>query len=371
MPTASNAPIKRTPLYDIHRRLGARMVTFSGWEMPVSYRGIIEEHQCVRSRAGLFDVSHMGEFEIIGPQAEAAVQYLTSNDVRQLAPNQLQYTVMCNEEGGIIDDLTVCRLAADHFLLVVNAGNIEQDFAWVRAHLTAGAEARNVSDEKALLALQGPAAESVLQPLTPDDLSRLEYYWALPTALNGHAVLLSRTGYTGEDGFEIMTDAAQAPDLWQMLMTAGQPAGLLPAGLGARDTLRLEARYLLYGADMDTTTTPFEVGLGWTVKLDKGDFIGRDALKHLKEQGPQRRLIGFIMQERGIPRAHYPVLYHEQRIGEVTSGTLSPTLGQAIGTAMVQQAYTKIGTEFTINIRQNMIKAQVVRSPFVPRRVKR
>lgn len=371
MSTSSNVPIKRTPLYDLHRRLGARMVVFSGWEMPVSYRGIIEEHQSVRTRAGLFDVSHMGEFEISGPQAEAAVQYLMTNDVRQLAPNQLQYTVMCNEAGGIIDDLTICRLAPDRFLLVVNAGNIDQDFAWVRAHLAAGAEARNVSDEKALLALQGPEAEAILQPLTQADLSELGYYWALPTALNGHPVLLCRTGYTGEDGFEIMTDAAQAPVLWQMLMAAGRPVNLLPVGLGARDTLRLEARYLLYGVDMDTTTTPFEVGLGWTVKLDKGNFIGRDALQRLKDQGLQRRLVGFIMQARGIPRAHYPVLYHEQPIGEVTSGTLSPTLGQAIGTAMVQQAYTKIGTEFAINIRQKMINAQVVRSPFVPRRVKR
>jgi aminomethyltransferase len=278
---------------------------------------------------------------------------------------------MCNEAGGIIDDLTVCRLAPDRFLMVVNAGNIDKDFAWVREHLAAGAEAHNISDEKALLALQGPEAEAILQPLTHDDLSQLGYYWALPTTLNGYAVLLCRTGYTGEDGFEIMTQAAQAPLVWQMVMEAGRTVSLLPVGLGARDTLRLEARYLLYGADMDETTTPFEVGLGWSVKLDKGDFIGRDTLKRLNEQRPQRRLVGFIMQERGIPRAHYPVIYHEQPIGEVTSGTQSPTLGEAIGTALVQQAYSKIGTEFAIHIRQKAVHAQVVRSPFVPRRVKR
>lgn len=371
MATPSNTPAKRTPLYDIHRQLDARMVAFSGWEMPVSYRGIIEEHQCVRTRAGLFDVSHMGEIEISGPQAEAAVQYLTTNDVRQLATNQLQYTAMCNEAGGIIDDLTVCRLAPDRFLMVVNAGNIDKDFTWVRDHLVAGATAHNASAEKALLALQGPEAESILQPLTYDDLSQLGYYWAMPTTLNGHAVLLCRTGYTGEDGFEIMTEAAQAPVVWQTVMEAGRAVDLLPVGLGARDTLRLEARYLLYGVDMDETTTPFEAGLGWSVKLDKGNFIGCDALKRLKEQGPQRRLVGFIMQERGIPRAHYPVIYHGQPIGEVTSGTQSPTLGKAIGTAMVQQAYSKIGTEFSVHIRQKAVQAQVVRSPFVPRRVKR
>ncbi len=371
MPTATNANVKRTRLYTIHRQLGARMVTFSGWEMPLSYNSIIEEHQCVRTHAGLFDVSHMGKLEISGPQAETAVQYLTTNDVRRLEANQLQYTTMCNEDGGIIDDLTVCRLAADRFLLVVNAGNIDKDFAWVTKHLAAGAEAHNISAAKALLALQGPEAEEILQPLTHDDLSQLAYYRALPTALNGQAVLLCRTGYTGEDGFEVMIDTKQAPDLWQMLMAAGRHVNLLPVGLGARDTLRLEARYLLYGTDMDETTTPFEIGLGWAVKLAKGDFIGREALSRLKEQGARRRLASIMMQERGIPRPHYPVTYRGQPIGEVTSGTLSPTLGQAIGTALVQRDYAKIGTEFTITIRQKGVQARIVRPPFVPHRVKR
>jgi aminomethyltransferase len=371
MHTTPETPAKRTPLYDTHCQLGARLINFGGWEMPVSYSGIMEEHQRVRTHAGLFDVSHMGEFDLSGPQAEAAVQYLTTNDVRMLQAYQLQYSAMCNEHGGIIDDLTVCRLAADHFLLVVNASNIATDFAWVTQHLLPGVTARNVSDDKALLALQGPDAEGILQRLTPADLSQLRYYHALPTTVASVAALVCRTGYTGEDGFEVLVDAPHASTLWQAIMTAGQGFSLGPAGLGARDTLRLEARYLLYGTDMDETNNPFEVGLGWITKLDKGDFIGRSALLRLKETGVQRRLAGFVMQERGIPRAHYRVLHGGHSIGTVTSGTMSPTLGQAIGTALVQAEYAKVGSEFAIDIRAKAVKARVVPAPFVPRRVKR
>jgi aminomethyltransferase len=313
----------------------------------------------------------MGEIEIRGPHAEAAVQYLTINDIRSAMAYQLQYSAMCNEHGGIIDDLTVCRLAPDHFLLVVNASNIDKDLAWICQHLVADAEVRNVSDAKALLALQGPDAAAILQRLTAADLRQLQYYHALPAALDGLNVLIFRTGYTGEDGFEVLIEAPQAPALWQTIMTAGQDYTLVPAGLGARDTLRLEARYLLYGTDMDESNNPFEVGLGWITKLDKGDFIGRDALIRLKEAGVQHRLVGFIMQERGIPRAHYRVLQAGHAIGEVTSGTMSPTLGQAIGTALVQQAYARVGTEFAIDIRHKAVSARVVPAPFVPRRVKR
>jgi aminomethyltransferase len=369
-PTPDTAA-KRTPLYDIHRQLGARMVQFGGWDMPVSYTSIIAEHQRVRAHAGLFDVSHMGEFEISGPQAEAAVQYLTTNDVRPLAPHQLQYSALCNDDGGLIDDLTVCRLAPEHFLLVVNAGNIDKDFAWIMQHLPPHAEARNVSHARALLALQGPDAEAILQRLVATDLSQLRYYHALSTALDGQDVLVCRTGYTGEDGFEVLIDPTQALVLWQMIMDAGQNFHLLPVGLGARDTLRLEARYLLYGADMDETTNPFEVGLGWITKLDKGDFIGRGALARIKEQGTQRRLAGFIMQARGVPRAHYQVVHNGHPIGQVTSGTMSPTLGQAIGTALVQRDYAKVDTELAVDIRHKAVPARVVPAPFVPRRVKR
>jgi aminomethyltransferase len=362
---------KRTPLYDIHRQLGARMINFGGWEMPVSYSGIIEEHRGVRTHAGLFDVSHMGEIDIRGSQAEAAVQYLTLNDIRGLENYHLQYNAMCNETGGIIDDLTVCRLAADHFLLVVNASNIDKDFAWITQHLLTGAEAHNVSAAKALLALQGPDAEAILQRLTTTELQQLRYYHAAPATVDGLDVLVFRAGYTGEDGFEILVNAPQAPALWQALMHTGRDVPLLPAGLGARDTLRLEARYLLYGTDMDETTNPFEVGLSWITKLDKGDFIGRAALTRLKAEGVQRRMAGFIMQERGVPRAHYRVMHQDHPIGKVTSGTMSPTLGQAIGTALVHHDYTKVGTVFAIDIRHKEVKARVVPSPFVPRRVKR
>jgi aminomethyltransferase len=347
------------------------MIQFGGWEMPVSYTGIIEEHQRVRTHAGLFDVSHMGEIDISGRHAEAAVQYLTLNDVRPLQPYQLQYSAMCNEAGGIIDDLTVCRLAPDHFLLIVNASNIDKDFTWITQHLLPGATARNISDAKALLALQGPAAEAILQRLTAADLSQVRYYHALLTTLAGQEVLVFRTGYTGEDGFEVLIDAPQAVAVWQAVMAAGQDHALLPAGLGARDTLRLEARYLLYGTDMDDTTNPLEVGLGWITKLDKGDFIGREALVRRRAEGVQRRLVGFIMQARGVPRAHYQVVRENHPIGQVTSGTMSPTLGQAIGTALVQQAYAKIGSEFAIDIRHKAVPARVVPAPFVPRRVKR
>ncbi|MGQ4808047.1 Aminomethyltransferase [Candidatus Entotheonellaceae bacterium PAL068K] len=363
--------MKRTPLYAVHRQLGARMVHFGGWEMPVFYKGIIEEHRRVRTHAGLFDVSHMGEIDIRGPRAADAVQYLTINDVRPLEVHHLQYSAMCNEHGGIIDDLTVCRLAPDHFLLVVNAGNIDTDFRWILRHLGGRVEARNLSHAKALLALQGPDAEAILQRLTPADISQLAYYQALPTTLDGYEVLVCRLGYTGEDGFEVLMDAHQAPVVWETIMTAGRDFHLLPVGLGARDTLRLEARYLLYGTDMDETTNPFEVGLGWLAKLEKGDFIGRQALQRLQAEGIQRRLAGFVMQARGVPRAPYPVVQDGHPIGKVTSGTMSPTLGQAIGTALVQRAHAKTGTEFAIEIRHQAVPARVVPPPFVPRRVKR
>jgi len=362
---------KRTPLYDIHCQLGARMIQFGGWEMPVSYTGIMEEHQRVRTHAGLFDVSHMGEIEISGPGAEAAVQYLTLNDVSTLPAHQLQYSALCNAAGGLLDDLTVCRLASERFVLIVNAANIDKDFAWITQHLRPGARAENRSDAQALLALQGPDAEAILQRLCAAPLGSLAYYHAVVTRLDGHEALVSRTGYTGEDGFEVLVEAAHAVALWQAIMEAGQAYDLLPVGLGARDTLRLEARYLLYGQDMDETTNPFEVGLGWITKLDKGAFLGRDALMRLKAAGVQRRMVGFIMQERGIPRAHYQVMQDGQVIGEVTSGTMSPTLGQAIGTALVRSASVKNGSIISIDIRHKAVPAQVVPSPFVPRRVKR
>lgn len=368
--TSETAP-KRTPLYDAHRQLQARMIPFGGWDMPVSYSGIIEEHLRVRSHAGLFDVSHMGEVEIYGSRAEAAVQYLTLNDVRVLQDFQLQYSALCDESGGLIDDITVCRLAADRFRLIINAGNIDKDVAWIQQHLPAGAEATNISNHTALLALQGPMAETILQRLTPAALSDLAYYHALPARVAAVDVLISRLGYTGEDGFEMMVDGPHAVTLWQAILEAGQPETILPVGLGARDTLRLEARYLLYGVDMDETHTPFEVGLNWLTKLDKGPFMGRDALVRVKAEGVPQRLVGFVLKARGIPRAHYRVMDGDTPIGTVTSGTMSPSLGQAIGTAFVPRDYTKVGSEFAIEVRDKTIPAEVVRAPFVPHRVKR
>ncbi|MGE3536539.1 MAG: glycine cleavage system aminomethyltransferase GcvT [Candidatus Tectimicrobiota bacterium] len=365
------AEAKRTPLYDLHCQLGARMVHFGGWDMPVSYSSILEEHARVRTHAGLFDVSHMGEILIHGPGAAAALQYVTVNDVSVLADLQLQYSALCNEAGGILDDLTVCRLAADRFLLIVNAANSARDFAWITQHLGAGAQAEEVSEAYALLALQGPAAEAIVQRVSPVALDTLGYYWALRTSLGGIETLVSRTGYTGEDGFELLVDATQAVRLWQLLSEAGQADGLVPVGLGARDTLRLEARYLLYGQDMDESTTPLEVGLGWITKFAKGPFLGREALLRMQAQGVPRRLLGFVMQERGIPRPHYPVLSDDRPIGAVTSGTLSPTLGQAIGTALVQRTAVSIGSPIAIEIRHRPVAARIVPAPFVPRHVKR
>ncbi len=362
---------KRTPLYDVHGQLNARIVPFGGWDMPVSYSGIIEEHLRVRHRAGLFDVSHMGEVEIHGPQAEAAVQYLTLNDVSGLQDFQLQYSAMCNESGGLIDDITICRLAADRFLLIINAGNIEKDLAWIQQHLPNGAEATDLSDQKALLALQGPDAETILQRLTDAALPALPYYHAISSRVADLEVLISRLGYTGEDGFEIMVDGQHAVALWQAIMEAGRPETVLPVGLGARDTLRLEARYLLYGTDMDESHNPFEVGLSWLTKLDKGPFIGRDALRRAKAEGVTRRLVGFVLKDRGIARAHYRVMDGENPIGTVTSGTMSPSLERAIGTAFVPRTHAKIGSELTIEVRNKTVPAEVVRAPFVPRRVKR
>ena len=292
-------------------------------------------------------------------------------DVSTLDLLHMQYSALCNAHGGIVDDITICRLAADRFMLVVNAANIAKDLQWISTHLPAGAQIQDVSDAKALLALQGPAAEAILQRLTRAELHTLRYYHAIQTTVQGCPALLSRTGYTGEDGFEILLDAPHAVTLWQALLEAGQTYHLLPVGLGARDTLRLEARYLLYGADMDDTTTPFEVGLGWITKLEKGAFLGRAALQQVQQTGVQRRLVGFVMTERGIPRAHHAVIHEGRTIGQVTSGTMSPSLGYGIGTALVATAHAKVGSTFAIAIRNTLVPARVVPAPFVPRRVKR
>lgn len=363
---AADTDLRRTPLHAVHRRLGARMVEFGGWDMPVQYSGILEEHRAVRTRAGLFDVSHMGEVEIRGPAALDAVQRLVTNDAARLADGDAQYAVMCVAEGGIVDDLVYARLAADRFLLTVNASNRERDVAWMREH-AGGAEVIDRSDELALLALQGPLAARILEPLTEVDVARLAGFHVAEARVAGRAALLSRTGYTGEDGFEIYVDAAAAAPLWDALVDAGAPRGLLPAGLGARDTLRLEAGLLLYGNDIDATTTPLEAGLGRVVKLDKGEFVGREALARQKREGVTRRLVGIEMETSSIPRHGYPLYAGGERVGVVTSGTKSPTLGRGIALGYVSADRSAPGGAIEVEIRGRMHAARVVRPPFVPR----
>ena len=370
-----DTPLKRTPLFDAHVKAGARMVAFGGWEMPVQYTGIIEEHRIVRAAVGLFDVSHMGEFEVDGPHALAALQRLTTNDVAALEIGQVQYSAMCYPDGGIVDDLTVYRLGAERYMLTVNAGNIDKDWDWVRTH---GSEAhwRNVSAETALIAVQGPRAEALVGRLAERDVTSIGYYRFAPGAVAGARTLISRTGYTGEDGFELYVAAADARRLWTALLEAGRPDGVAPIGLGARDTLRLEMRYALYGNDIDATTNPLEAGLGWIVKWGKGAFIGRDALDKVRAAGPTRRLVGLEMLERAVARHGYRVMSAEAGgdrapIGVVTSGSYGPSVDRSIALAYVASAHAAVGTEVGVEIRGQVRPARVVKTPFHPPRTKK
>lgn len=356
--------MKRTPLYDRHRALGARFVEFSGWEMPLQYSSIIDEHHAVRRGAGLFDVSHMGEIEIRGPRALATAQRLTVNDVSRLHDGQAQYSLLCLPTGGIVDDVMVHRIDAEHILICVNATNIEKDLEWIRNH-AGGAEVVDRSPDYAQLALQGPRSTDTLQKLTPLGLAGVPRFALAATTIAGRRVLLARTGYTGEDGWEIYCAPAGACALWDAILEAG--AGVVPAGLGARDTLRLESALPLYGHELDETTTPFEARLGWVVRLSKGDFIGREALARQKQQGVTRQLVGFQIGERGIARQGHALFADDNRIGTVTSGTMSPTLGKAIGLGYVASQYAEIGTALFVDVRGRRLAAEVVRLPFYRR----
>jgi aminomethyltransferase len=355
----------RTPLHGEHAALNAKLVPFAGYEMPVQYpTGITAEHHAVRKAAGLFDVSHMGEFEVRGDRAMEFVQYVTSNDVSKMTVGQAQYGTLLNHEGKLLDDLIVYRYPG-HYMLVVNGSNKDKDLRWIsRFSAQFGVELVDRTDEIALLALQGPRAEEILRGLTDADLPAIRYYRFAEGTVDGIEATISRTGYTGEDGFELYVPAADAPRLWRRLLEVGAGAGLLPAGLGCRDSLRLEMGYALYGNDLDEDTTPLEAGLGWVVKLDKGDFVGREALARQKEQGVQKRLVGFRLKERGFPRHGYPVAVHGSEAGVVTSGTSSPSLGEGIGMAYVPTAAAKPGTEIGIVIRNAAVNAEVVRPPF-------
>jgi len=362
------ADLKQTPLNAVHRRIGARMVPFGGWDMPVQYSGILEEHRAVRGAAGLFDISHMGEIEFRGRGALAAVQRLVTGDTSKLAIGQVQYAALCYENGTFVDDLTVYKLADDHYMFTVNASNINKDYQWITAQVARNVEVRNISDETALLALQGPKAPEILSKLTPVDLRQIRYYWFQRGKVLDADALISRTGYTGEDGFEIYLSPDKAEALWHRLSDEGRPFGLLPVGLGARDTLRLEAKMALYGNDIDDAHTVLEADLGWIVKFDKGEFIGRAALEQQQAAGLTRKLVGFEMVGRGIGRAHYKVVKNGKEIGEVTSGCPSPTLGKNIGLGYVAIEHAAIGTEVGILVRGAPVPAKIVPTPFYKRK---
>jgi aminomethyltransferase len=368
--TDTPVPLKRTPLRDVHVKAGAKMVPFGGWDMPVQYTGIIEEHRCVRSAVGLFDISHMGEFEVRGPGALGAVQAITTNDASSLAIGQVQYSLLCYPEGGIVDDLTLYRLGEDHYMLTVNASNIDKDWAWVTGH-GKGALWKNVSDETGLLAVQGPRAEGLVQRVADQDVTRVPYYHFFSGKIASVPCLVSRTGYTGEDGFELYAPAARLQALWSGLMDAGKRDGIQPIGLGARDTLRLEMKFALYGNDIDETTNPLEAGLGWVVKPAKGEFIGRGAIEAMRAAGVKRKLVGFEMVERAVARHGYRLLKGVDPVGIVTSGSFSPSLERCIGMGYVRTDLAAVGTEFDVDIRGQAHRARVAKTPFVPSHAKK
>lgn len=357
---------KRTPLYEEHVRAGAKIVPFAGFLMPLQYSGIIDEHRAVRSGLGMFDLSHMGELVVSGRDAAAAIDRLVTNDIRGLDVGQVRYTPMCYPDGGIVDDLLVYRFP-DHLMMVVNASNIEKDLVWVLEHLEGDAQVENQSDETALIAVQGPRSERFLQDLVDVDLSAIPYYHFEEGTVAGVPATISRTGYTGEDGFELYLGPADAAALWSALLQAGTEAGLKPVGLGARDTLRLEAGYMLYGNDIDETTSPLEAGLGWTVKFDEHDFIARDVLERQKAEGLPRRIVQIEMLDRAIPRPHFVIDVDGERAGSLTSGTFSPTFEKGIGMGYIARQSSKAGTGIEVEIRSERHPARVAKKPMYRR----
>lgn len=359
--------MKTTPFTDVHIALGAKMHEFAGYNMPIEYSGIIDEHNTVVNGVGVFDVSHMGEFWVKGPHALELIQKITSNDASKLPLGKAQYTCFPNETGGIVDDLLVYHYEPEKYLLVVNASNIDKDWNWCVSHNTVGAELENASDRMAQLAIQGPKATEVLQRLTPVDLSSIPYYAFTTGEFAGcPQVIISNTGYTGAGGFELYFYPADAKKIWDAIFEAGKPEGIKPIGLGARDTLRLEMGFCLYGNDLDDTTSPIEAGLGWITKfVDGKDFTNRAELERQKKEGVSRKLCAFELVDKGIPRHGYAIVDAEgKEIGHVTSGTMSPVLKKGIGMGYVQTAYAKPGTEIYIQVRNRNLKAQVVKAPF-------
>ncbi|MDP4085251.1 MAG: glycine cleavage system aminomethyltransferase GcvT [Bacillota bacterium] len=365
--------LKRTPLFEVYKEYGGKTIDFGGWELPVQFSSIKEEHEAVRTKAGLFDVSHMGEVEVKGSDSLKYLQKMVTNDVSKLKNSGAQYTAMCYENGGTVDDLLVYKIEDNHYLLVINASNIEKDYRWLEDHLEGNVQIENLSEKTAQLALQGPIAESVLQKLASDkNLGEIGFFkFQQEVILNGKKALVSRTGYTGEDGFEIYCDTKDAVELWKEILHAGEEEGVIPCGLGARDTLRFEANLPLYGQELSSSISPLEAGIGFAVKLNKeDDFIGKEALKAQKEKGLTRKVVGIEMIDRGIPRHGYLVFKGEEQIGEVTTGTQSPTLKKNIGLALVKSEYAFQGQELEVEIRGKRLRVQVVPTPFYKREKK-
>jgi len=355
---------KKIALYDVHKNLGAKIVDFAGFYMPVFYSSIMEEHRRVRSTVGVFDVSHMGEIEFHGEKALDYVQKITINDASKLEVNQIQYSAMCYPDGGIVDDLLVYRFP-DKYMLVVNASNLEKDYKWIVDNKIEGVETKDISDNVTLLAVQGSKSIETLQKLTDINLSDINYYWFTQGKLAGVDILISRTGYTGETGFELGFSPGHSEAVWNKIFEAGKEFDIAPIGLGARDTLRLEKKMALYGNDIDQTTNPIEAGLGWITKPDKGEFIGKEAILKVKEEGIRRKLVAFIVEGNAFPRHGYKIYKDNDVIGHVTSGTFSPSLNKGIGLGYVEKGYSRIGDNILVEIRKNRINAEIIKPPFI------
>lgn len=359
--------MEKTKFYEVHKKLGAKLVDFAGYEMPVQYSSIIDEHKAVRNSVGVFDVSHMGEIFVEGENALDFVQHITTNNVSKLSDGRVQYSAMCYEDGGIVDDLLVYRIDENKYMLVVNASNKDKDFEWMKKNNKFDAELNDKSDDYSLLAVQGPNSQKVIQKLTDVNLEEIEYYHFVQTKVADVDMILSRTGYTGELGYELYFtgDESTAEKVWNAIFEAGEEFEIKPVGLGARDSLRLEMGFCLYGNDIDKTTNPLEAGLGWITKLKKGDFIGRDPIAKIKEEGVTRKLVPLTTDQKSFPRHGYDVTIDSKKIGYVTSGTVSPVLGKPIALAYVEKEYAQEGTEVNIKIRDKEIPVQIVKLPFV------
>ncbi|SVB18192.1 uncharacterized protein METZ01_LOCUS171046 [marine metagenome] len=365
--------LKATPLLGLHKELGAKLVPFVGWNMPIQFAGVLSEHTCVRERVGLFDVSHMGEIEVKGKGAKNFLQFLLSNNVEKMFDGSILYSLMCYETGGVVDDLLAYRFSENHYFLCVNASNSDKDYDWIARHASSfNVNIKNTSSETSQLALQGPDAKNVLQSLCDISLDDLSYYNFRKGMVNNVESLISRTGYTGEDGFELYLSPEKVSEVFRSLMEQGRSYGIQPIGLGARDTLRIEMGYPLYGNEIDNNPTPLDAGLGWVIKFDKGEFLGRGSLLKQKEQGsPRRKLVGLKLLTRGVPRAHYQVFKNGESVGEVTSGTFSPTLNTGVGLCYVSSEYSDIGNHLDVKIRDQLVATEVIQLPFVPSHVKK